>query len=341
MTLCTVTTESIPQNEPLKTSWQAMGLSIGIHLVLVLLLIFLVSRLPKSAPGEPDRFGEIVLAVKNADQKVEFLTDSDVTESSSVPSAAPEISDQPPPQIDLETELDQSLAGMVPVNIGPGAANMTNETIRSSDSKPYELTDADLKMIEADQKMFQSRQPAGPQTTISVFGSGGLSGRRFVFLIDRSKSMGDQGLGVLKQARKELTQAIAGLQPHHKFQIVVYHNSTATIAKRQLLDATEENKQLVPEFLANLVAFGGTNHENGLYAALAFRPDVLVMMTDGGSPDLHQGHLTALARAAGRTQVHAIQFGSGPQSFNQHFLMQLAAMNSGSYRYVDVRKWLK
>ena len=153
--------------------------------------------------------------------------------------------------------------------------------------------------------------------------------------------MGEQGLGVLKQARTELANAINGLKPNHEFQIVVYHNSTATISKRQLLTAEQQNKNLVPGFLNNLVAFGGTNHQNGLYAALAFQPDVVVMMTDGGSPELHAGHLEALTRAAGRTQIHTIQFGSGPQPHDRHFLMNLAGMNSGTYRYVDVRQWLK
>ena len=99
LTLRAVPIESTLQNEQPPIRWRPMGLSIGLHLLLVLMLLVLISRLPRSAPGEPDRFGEIVLAVKTADQKVEFVEESDDSPSSSVPSTASEISDQPPPPI--------------------------------------------------------------------------------------------------------------------------------------------------------------------------------------------------------------------------------------------------
>ena len=194
-------------------------------------------------------------------------------------------------------------------------------------------------MIKADQKLLASRQPAGPATTLSVFGSGGLTGRKFVFLIDRSKSMGEQGLGVLRQARNELVQAIGKLEPHHEFQIIVYNNSTAAIGNRRLLKATEENKGRVAEFLDNIAAYAGTNHQNGIYAALVFDPDVLVVITDGGSPELHDGQIAAIARSAKGTQIHTLQFGYGEAYEYGSFLRSLAESTAGTYRYVDVQAW--
>jgi hypothetical protein len=218
---------------------------------------------------------------------------------------------------------------------------MAGNTTSSSDNTPYELSDDDLKLIQSDQKLIKDRRPKGSPTTISVFGSGDLTGRQFVFLIDRSKSMGEQGLGVLEQARIELTSAINALSDNHSFQIVVYHNSTGTLGKRKLLPATKQNKARVTEYLQNVMAFGGTNHERGLYSAMAYDPDIIVMMTDGGSPDLNDGQIDVIRRSASDTQIHTLQFGLGDASAANHFLKRLANKTGGTYRYIDVRSWRK
>ena len=48
-----------------------------------------------------------------------------------------------------------------------------------------------------------------------------MTGRRFVFILDRSQSMGGQGLGVLSQAQNELSEAISRLQENH--QLLIYN----------------------------------------------------------------------------------------------------------------------
>jgi len=151
--------------------------------------------------------------------------------------------------------------------------------------------------------------------------------------------MGEQGLGVLRQARNELVRAIGQLEDHHQFQIIVYNNSTAAIGNRQLLNATAENKGRVAEFLDNIAAYAGTNHQNGIYAALVFDPDVVVVITDGGSPELHDGQISAIARSARGTQIHTLQFGIGEALQYQSFLRSLAESTAGTYRYIDVQAW--
>jgi hypothetical protein len=175
-----------------------------------------------------------------------------------------------------------------------------------------------------------------------LFGSGELEGRSFVFLIDRSKSMGSGGLGVLAAARKELATAVADLKPHHTFQIVGYHDRSVSMGSRQMLGATDENKRLIPGFIDRLAAFGSTDHVVGLTAALAFNPDVIVFMTDGGYPELNDGDIESLARISRRaTTVHCIQFGSGPLQIGQNFMTKLAKKNKGTFRYVDTDQWSK
>ncbi len=331
---------TITMELPERAHWRPMVLSLITHAVLMACLLWLISNAARSDSRTQLRTGQIVLASADQTSHVKFLEESNTVVDTSVPAGLAEISESSPPAIPDSNiqpiELPGASAADSPLDPAEMAASDTN----SAAIKPYELTTEDLKMIEADRKSIESQRPAGPATSIRVFGSGNLTGRKFVFLIDRSRSMGDQGLGVLKKARTELVAAIDELENHHEFQIVAYHDRTATIARRELLPATDENKRLVPDYMANLVAYGGTNHQNGIYAALAFNPDVIVMLSDGGLPELHEGHLDAIRKSVGgRTQIHTFQFGSGPLQREGDFLKQLAEQNSGTWRYINVRQW--
>ena len=74
------------------------------------------------------------------------------------------------------------------------------------------------------------------------FGSRAAVGNSFVFVIDRSKSMGGEGLGALDAAGEELTTALARLEPAHRFQVIAYHRQPVYLGQRRLLDATPEKQ---------------------------------------------------------------------------------------------------
>ncbi len=330
-------------------SWRPMLLSFLTHFFLVLLLV-LFGFFNRSAAPEGDlRRAGIVLSATNAEKETEYLNEKDLAEESSedAQSESVEASVAPPPAPpSLSNPVTQDLPdlpGMEALNPNQFDANQMAESPRQADtSTHYELSEDDLKLIAADQRLINSRKPVGEPATLSVFGAGGLKGRSFVFVIDRSQSMGASGLGVIQAAHIELTAAIDQLQPHHKFQIVGYHERTVTISKRQLLNATAENKKLVPEFIRKLAAFGGTNHENGLFAAIAFKPDVIVLMTDGGYPELNDWKIAELDRMSKKgSSIHCIQFGVGALQEQINFMTKLSAKTSGSFRYVDVMKWNK
>jgi hypothetical protein len=275
---------------------------------------------------------------------LEFLHESDELEKPAVDpplqSTSSPSSDQPPPLSIENSQLPDRIGTPAVESLVVDANRMSVVPGNSGPNIQFQLAAEDLKLIESDQRLIESRQPVGNPATIRVFGSGDLTGRDFVFVVDRSKSMGNSGLGVLDASRKELSAAVNQLSDNHRFQIVAYHDLTVTLSTRKFLAANSANKRLVPEFLDNLSAYGGTHHENGLMAALAFHPDVIVLMTDGGYPKLHSGHLKTIRRLAGdTTQIHCIQFGAGPLPTKPNFMMQLAEQNNGSFRYIDVNQW--
>ena len=334
-----------------KSDRLSLLISVVMHLVIgILLIIYGVFSASPTSNVEADRPGGIVLTDVSSDQQTEYIDQNDVEKSqisdafdavdtpselasmnSAAASAAPEL-----PVIDAP-----DLPGM-PLDLpsDTNANSMAEVAVASSKVKRYELTKADLEDIAKDRAHFESLKPKGKATTINLFEGGGMSGRKFAFVIDRSHSMGGDGLGVLNEARQELSNAIAGLELNHEFQIIAYHDKTTMITKRKLLVANDQNKRLVKDFFEGLGAFGATNHFYGLIGGLDLQPDVLVFMTDGGSPALSPDQLKRLKQMAGkRTKIHCIQFGSGPLQERDNFMKKLAKQSDGSFRYINVYDW--
>ncbi len=236
--------------------WRPLGLSFLTHLLLLLLLFFSWRATGTVGHGEPERRVEVVLTVAQP-AATEYLTESDVelerqtSSESSANAAAAAIPVQPPP---IEISDPNDIAGpAVPTELSDLDVNrMTQVPNSQGQTHEFALSAEDLKMIAADQNRLRAQQPVGEPAVISVFGTGRLEGRKFVFVIDRSKSMGSGGLGVIDRAQSELSNAINQLEPNHSFQVVAYNDRTVTIERRQLLPATSVNKQLVPAFLSEL-----------------------------------------------------------------------------------------
>ncbi len=336
------------ENNAKRKNWRPLGMSFLTHLLFLLFLVLLgyFYTVPGSSEGTLRRVG-VVLAVQSENQDAEYLDETDLREETAdatdIEQTNPAMNPPPALAAEFETPDRPELPGVESLRDSDLDANQMAEVPSNAKSDShYQLSEQDLKLIQSDQRLLQARAPAGDPTTISVFGSGGMTGRSFVFVIDRSYSMGNQGLGVIDEAKKQLTAAINQLEPHHTFQIVGYHETTHTMLKRQLLAANDANKQAVPGHISSMSAFGATNHENGLIAAVAFKPDVIVLMTDGGYPELNGGQLKMIGQLAPRgCQIHCIQFGIGPLQKTTNFMTQLAAQNDGSFRYIDVTQWKK
>ncbi|QEG20821.1 vWA domain-containing protein [Mariniblastus fucicola] len=315
-------------------------MSLLLHGCLLGLAVLLFSIFRSPTPDEPLRRGSIVLTSIDENQQEDFLTEEDIEETldeTAVAAAAAAAAAETAPAIDMP--VVESLPGPPPIEPTPNATEMVNESHTDAATHQFELSEAELAEIAREQRRLKSRQPKGDPMSINVFDGTNMTGRRFVFIIDRSRSMGSQGLGVLARAQTELSSAIQQLKPNHEFQIVAYHSRTVTISKRQLLPATDSNKALVKPFLQNLAAFGATEHNYGINAGLAFRPDAIVLLTDGGYPGLTASQLKLIRRVAGNAEFHCIQFGLGTQQESSNFMMRLASECNGTFRYIDVRDW--
>jgi hypothetical protein len=167
-------------------------------------------------------------------------------------------------------------------------------------------------------------------------------GFKFVYVLDRSASMGGSGPTALRAAKAELLASLQDLDQTHQFQIVFYNEKPTvfnpTGDSRRALYATERNKALAARFVESMTAFDGTQHQDALLLALKMRPDVIFWLTDADEPKLGPGQLDRINRMAAGTVIHAIEFGSGPQTEADNFLVKVARQSGGKHAYVDVTK---
>jgi hypothetical protein len=318
-------------------------LSVGVHIVLLICLSFLAVRAgDSSSKAEVARPVGIVLTRHSENLQREYFdqTSDDATDSDSQTDSD---ADHPPlqpsdpasrPESLVLSELALPRTSDLPF---AGLSSVDKPSLTVSNSRPKLPGIDESAIIAEEQAKLRAANARGPTTELGVFGSKEAVGNSFLFLIDRSQSMGGGGLGVLQDAERELARVLKGLEAKHRFQVAVYHYKSVYLHRRELLPATDANKSLVPGFLSTKAAFGATEHERALMSALSLEPDVIFLLTDGGEPVLKDRQIRAIAKLSSpRTSIHCIQFGSGPLQDADNFLARLAAATRGEYGYVDV-----
>jgi hypothetical protein len=326
-----------------KRAIPAWLLSLACHLAAMLLGAWLMGRpAPPRAIVEAVRPAGIVLVQRSADQANYF---SEAETSAAVKSAMATMSSTGGSVAveGLPTSEPPPLAVGIALPALPGAIVGGEGLVASPQpgrgrGRPTIFPGLDAAAIRAaDAALPRESLPTGPTAPLSLFGSGTAVGRSFVFVIDRSQSMGGEGLGAINAAAKELAAQLEQLSAEQRFQVVAYNQSVAMVADRELLPADEKNRELLVRFVADTAAFGQTEHLRGLLAALKLKPEVIFLLTDGGEPTLDSAQLrTIREQAAGRTSIHCVQFGRGTTPEGESFLQRLAAENRGSFTYIDM-----
>jgi hypothetical protein len=188
---------------------------------------------------------------------------------------------------------------------------------------------------------FSVAPPLGGKVRTGMFGLVG-EGYKFVYVIDRSGSMGGDGAASLRAVKAELEASLKNLDTVHQFQIIFYNhrpvlfNPSGTPGK--LVFATEQNKQVVRKYLDSIEAFGGTDHEAALRMAAGLKPDVIFLLTDGDEPKPTAQEMEKIERWSAGIPINTIEFGPGPASQTESFLKELARRTGGQYAYIDTTK---
>jgi hypothetical protein len=174
-----------------------------------------------------------------------------------------------------------------------------------------------------------------------VYGLQG-EGFKFVYVFDRSGSMGGSGNRALNSAKRELLRSLNDLGETHQIQIIFY-NEQPTIMRlgpsAQLVFATDDNKRQAQAFVNSISADGATQHEPAIRLAMQLSPDVVFFLTDADQPELSRAQLDRIAKMnQGRAVINTIEFGLGPKIRKENFLDRLAQENGGQSVYVDISR---
>lgn len=317
----------VPQPSRLRLrglAWPAVPawlLSVIVHMVVLIVLGLSLRVVPRGLGTEPDR--EVGVVLKRIDTSGEAIFESpadapDANVAGSAPAASvSELVGQAPP-VDITAALPQGreLTGIGPAGPSPSATGLTQG------SQP-------------------SRALKGGYVRTKVYGIEG-EGNKFVYVFDRSGSMGGSGNSALRAAKAELLASLQNLGPTNQFQIIFYNDRPTVFplagVQGRLVFGTEQSKELARRFVEGIVADGGTEHEPALELALAMSPDVIFFLTDADHPALSPAQLLRIQRKNRGAAIHTIEFGLGPATGADNFLARLARENNGKYVYIDISR---
>lgn len=307
-------------------SW---ALSLCLHFVLFMLLLW-VFKGQQIGVAAGEMFHEVGLYARFESSKSQpepglsegesALHADRAAEEASALDAVPETA----PDVRLELPTDAPI-------LGPGPSGRP-----ATPSEPR-----DNVKIAATGQPAPARGETGGGGSTRFFGTS-AQGSKFVYVIDSSGSMSNHNaIGV---ARAELMTSIQKLSSDKQFAIIFYdthiHPMLDAQGRLKYLTATEINRTMARKFINSVQPDGGTDHLAPLKEALQLAPDAIFFLTDAEEPQLTAGELNQVSQLnKGKSQIHTIEFGKGPELSVDNFLKKLARMSGGSHRYWDVTEF--
>lgn len=184
----------------------------------------------------------------------------------------------------------------------------------------------------------ERRPPSPGGGRVGIFGLE-ADGDRFVYVFDRSASMGEPAGRPLAEAKRELLASIDSLGDSRQFHVIFYNERPMVFApageRGRPVFADAEHVRQVRRFVDSITADGGTRHHEAIAAAIRLAPDAIFVLTDADDrDDLTEDEFRRLSRSLGRSRCMVVQFGGGEERRSPR-LARLAAESGGTYKVVD------
>lgn len=168
------------------------------------------------------------------------------------------------------------------------------------DAETEEIVDVVDSSEDSSSGGFAANRPAvGDGKSATFFGTK-ASGRRFVFVVDRSTSMeygsdnfpSRELFNRYDVAKSELLGAIESLQPHQEFFVLMFAHNTMPMFgdvsiedsgedSFEMIAATTQNKARFQNWLGEVGMGPGTDPRNAVEIAISMQPDAIFMLSDG------------------------------------------------------------
>lgn len=135
-------------------------------------------------------------------------------------------------------------------------------------------------------------------------------GRRFVFVLDCSRSMNHphdtEAKTRFKRMKLELIKSIQGMGPESEFYLIFFNDFAIPMPSPVPVQAAEQPKLKYLYWMKEMKAEGNTEPRIALQHALKLQPDILYFLTDGSFTYRVQQDLLSLQ--SGKTEIHTFAF---------------------------------
>lgn len=272
---------------------RAVWASVALHVVAACALVLFV-RTERRAPAE------VALDTRANEPQVRMsLPEVDVSVEPPPALAKPQAAIPETPQV-AEPPMPQAPAPEAPASSSPLAASWP-----APQTLPSEL----IALIRKHAPVSEAPAPNPPVTDPNVKPAGGTGeaaapaihgalnpNQTVVYVLDCSGSMGASGK--FDAARAALISTLQQQPATVRFQIITYAGTAVPLlaSNGTAFPATDANIRTATDKLAKLEARGTSNHLGAVRAALAFRPDVILLLTD--ADDLNSKALKSIASSA-------------------------------------------
>jgi len=196
------------------------------------------------------------------------------------------------------------------------------------------VQDSDLLLPSADRDSESSNLLGGDQSggKVGFFGTS-ATGDSFVFIVDSSGSMTGARF---ERAKRELRLSIKRLKANQKFHVVFFNSETIPMfepgSRAGLITATRVNLRKVGRWISHQAPSSTTNPEGAIRMALALKPAVIFLLSDGEFDEPERARQAALDENNSSTVIHTIAFMSRD---GEATLQEIARDHGGTFRFVQ------
>jgi hypothetical protein len=281
---------------PTRAEWNAAGLSVMIHLVLLLVLAALLIPVQTVHPGTSID-GGIGTEEGNGELVESFTT------GTPDPGKGTDVEKTATTTVDAVPAVEGALAG----SSGSGSGSGHFDAIASL-----------------------GVGGGGSGKGVGFFGTRARA-ETVVFIVDMSGSMNDGRR--FDRAVDELIRTLNSLVPTQKFFVFFYNGVTypmLDMRSAKLMAATPGNRTKVVKWIKTLEPNGDTAPEEAIERALKLKPQVIYFLTDGEIPDTTRDTAKKFNHDH-KTVIHTIAFVTEEGAA---ILRGIAKDNRGKYRFV-------
>ena len=166
------------------------------------------------------------------------------------------------------------------------------------------------------------------------------SGSSFAYVINCSGDMVNGN--ALQVAKQELVASVGQLSPEAQFSVIFYNLKIRVYADRsrqhEMMPATAANKTWVQSQFEAVVPEGGSAHSLALQTALELKPDIIFFLVPSNIRTKNQ--VPAIPSQLGRTLIHVIELGQGPDPRKVGQRGRSTVVTSNTHHYIDVTRFL-